>query len=212
MKNNYDLIAPFYQVISRTIFGGAIANAHRFLTNSVAEGSTVLIVGGGTGEILKYIADLHRTGIDITYVELSKKMIDLASKKDWGANKVRFVNVDIASVNLEQRFDAVITPFLFDNFSASTAAQVFNKIHLLLKPGGLWLYADFEIRKHSPLWQKLLLGIMYKFFRVVANIEARQLPDVDKAFLAKNYEVIRSKRFYGNFIKAEVFKKVYIRY
>jgi cyclopropane fatty-acyl-phospholipid synthase-like methyltransferase len=102
-------------------------------------------------------------------------------------------------------FDIVITPFLFDNFTEQTMQRVFCHIHKLLKPSGLWLNCDFQLT--GKWWQNVLLQSMFIFFRMICNIEASRLPDINKRFAEKEYMVVDEKTFFGRFVLSRVYKK-----
>jgi ubiquinone/menaquinone biosynthesis C-methylase UbiE len=206
MKGNYDTVASFYDWLSTLIFGEAILQAHKFLIDAVPAGSQVLIAGGGTGFILEEISKKHIGGLQITYVDISEKMIALSKKRNIGGNKVLFINKAINDTVFNQQFDVVITPFFLDNFSNSTAKIIFDKMDAVIAPDGLWLFADFQSKKNK-LWQKLLLKIMYLFFRIVCNIEASHLPDFPFFFNQHNYQAIDMKTFYKDFIYAVIYQK-----
>ena len=206
MKGKYDNIAPFYDWLTRLVFGDAVLRAHRFLANAIPGGSSVLIIGGGTGFILEEISKKHLNGLDITYVDISRKMIALSEKRNSGNNKVEFINKSIAEVKFDKQFDAVITPFFLDNFSNKTLGIIHNKINLSLRHGGVWLFADFQ-QKENKLWQQILLKFMYVFFRLSCNIEATHLEDFDALFKVSNYQISSWKTFYRNFIYSTVYIK-----
>jgi len=203
LANNYDNAARFYDQLSRLVFGKAIINAQVYLLQHVPPASKILIAGGGTGWILEELTKLYPNGLKITYVEVSAKMIALSAKRNTGANELIFVNSAVENAILPTDFDVVITPFLFDNFNQATAEKVFAHLNAVLKPGGLWLYADFELT--GKLWQKLLLKTMHLFFKLLCGVEASQLPDVKLLFAARHYSLVYSKAFYGDFIKAKVY-------
>lgn len=205
MANNYDNAAWFYDSLSRLVFGQAILNAQVHLLQHIPAKSNILIVGGGTGWILDELTSLHPSGLKVTYIEISAKMMALSAKRNIGANHVTFINSAIENVYLQPDFDVVITPFLFDNFSQATAEKVFNKINSTLKPDGLWLYADFEPTGKS--WQKILLKTMHIFFKMLCDVEATQLPDVKHFFAEQCYKSVNSKVFFGDFIRATVYGK-----
>ena len=207
MKGNYNNIAPYYDRLSRIIFGHAIVNAHRWLAQFITTNTSILIAGGGTGWILEEIAKRHPEGLCITYVDISEKMIALSKKKQVGKNQVVFINEPIQNVTFHQQFDVVMTPFVLDNFSEDTTLRIFRKIDEHLIPGGLWLFTDFQLAGKHQLWQKPLLKMMYFFFRVVCGIEAKQLPGTNTLFNQYNYKQISAKTFFSNFICALVFKK-----
>jgi ubiquinone/menaquinone biosynthesis C-methylase UbiE len=207
MKANYNGIAPFYDSLSRLIYGSAIVNAQKFLVDTIVADSAILIVGGGTGWILEDISQKVPAGLHMTYIDISEKMIELSKRRYIGNNKVIFLNADIKHVELRPMFDVVITPFLLDNFSARTATVVFDKIHGCLSPGGLWLFSDFQVSNERNLWQKLLLKLMYLFFRLSCNIEANELPDTNLLFSKNGYKIISSKTFFQDFICSIIYKK-----
>ncbi len=202
------MVAPFYDRLSKLVYGDAILNAHKFLAEAIPTESKILIIGGGTGALLELITIKHPSGLDITYVDLSKKMIALAKIKNTGNNTITFINQPFEDVYLTQRFDVVITPFFLDNFSDDTAAAVFNKIHALLHQQGLWLFADFRLSKKDAFWKKMMIKIMYIFFRLICNIEASRLPDMQSLFDKNGYKIVSSKSFYANFICAVIYRKV----
>lgn len=206
MGNNYNAIANIYDFLSRLIFQKSIINAQVFLLNHIPPNSKVLIAGGGTGWVLEELSKIHAEGIEITYVEKSEKMISLSKRKDIRQNKVEFINKSVEDFSIEKKYDIVFTAFLFDNFLPGKIEFVFAKLNQLLKPGGLWLYADFVNGNQGKLWQKLLLKTMYLFFKLTCNIETLQLTDMNK-FFAEGYNNVVESFYYLNFIKAVAYTK-----
>lgn len=205
MKANYNRVSFFYDRLSRLVFGTSIIEAQQFLVNFIPVGSTVLIVGGGTGWILEEITKKHPSGLEVVYIDLSEKMISLSKKRKVGTNKVLFLTGDINLVVLHQKFDLVLTPFILDNFSEETVAVVFDKIHRFLLPGAMWLFADFQVTRRGGWWQKPLLQLMYAFFKTLCHVEAGRLPDTDSIFRKYGYRLIASNTFFSAFICSSVY-------
>lgn len=205
MKGNYNNIAPYYDLLSHIVFGNAMMRTHAFLVNAIPANASILVIGGGTGYILEEIAKKHHSGLRITYVDISEKMIALSRKKNAGDNEVVFINRSILDTIFDQTFDVAITPFFFDNFSGDTSKVIFDKINAALTPGGVWLFADFLITSQSSLWQKLLLKLMYMFFRALCGIEASNLPDTTALFKKYKYGAVSSQTFYRQFISAVIY-------
>ncbi|HVV54711.1 MAG TPA: class I SAM-dependent methyltransferase, partial [Mucilaginibacter sp.] len=155
MAANYNNSAWFYDRLSRMVYGKALIRAQVYLLKDIPAKSKVLIVGGGTGWILEEIAKVYQSGLTITYVEIAKNMMRLSRKRNAGNNEVVFINNAIEHVALQSDYDVTITPFLFDNFTEENLQIIFQYIHGCLKPGGLWLNADFQLT--GKWWQKLLL-------------------------------------------------------
>lgn len=205
MAANFNNSAWFYDRLSRLVYGSALINAQLFLLKHIRPNSKVLIAGGGSGWILDEITKLHPAGLNITYVEIAAAMMNLSRKKNTGANEVSFIQDAIENVNLPQDFDVLITPFLFDNFTEQTMDKVFSHMHILLKPGGQWLNADFQLT--GKWWQGFMLKSMFVFFKVVCGIEASKLPGIEAYFNLNGYSVVEESTFFNDFIVARVYSK-----
>jgi ubiquinone/menaquinone biosynthesis C-methylase UbiE len=204
MAANYNNSAWFYDRLSRLVYGNALINAQLYLLHYIKPDTRILIVGGGTGWILDELTGIHPSGLKITYVEVAADMMALSKKRNTGSNEVVFINDAIENVNLSPDFDVVITPFLFDNFTEQTLHIIFAHIHSLLKSGGLWLNADFQLT--GKWWQQFLLISMFLFFKVICGIEASKLPEIESHFTSNNYKVISEKTFFNDFIVAKVYR------
>lgn len=210
MLNDYSPVAKWYDFLNYLVFGDAPKNVQRALLRYIKPDSRILIVGGGTGWILEEITKLHPATLDITYVEVSRKMIDLSQLRHTGQNKVRFINSPIEDVSFTDSFDIVFTAFLFDNFKAQRAAQVFALLHQCLCPGGYWFFADFSISSASAhWWQKSLLDTMYLFFRLICRVEAKQLIDMRPFFSKETYSTLSHTEACKGFIYSEALQKAY---
>ena len=93
----------------------------------------------------------------------SNVLIDCGSFRNSEKSKTRlqsivsFLNKDLG----DKKFDVVITPFLFDNFTEQTTQKVFSHINQLLKRNGTWLNVDFQLT--GKWWQNILLKSMFLF-------------------------------------------------
>jgi len=162
---------------------------------------------GGTGWILEEIAKIQPSGLRIIYIDSSSKMIQLSKKRNVAFNTIEFIHAFLEDVNLsQQKYDVVLTPFLFDNFSQATAQFVFKKLDTILKCGGYWLYTDFYISEKNNYQQKAVLKLMHVFFRLMCKIEAKKLPDM--ADCVSLYKSISNNYYCNNFIITLVLKKI----
>ncbi|HTD41351.1 MAG TPA: class I SAM-dependent methyltransferase [Mucilaginibacter sp.] len=205
MSANYDNSAWFYDRLSRLVYGKALIRSQVYLLKYIPANANILIAGGGTGWILEEIAKIHMSGLTITYVEVSSKMIALSQRRNTGNNQVIFINEPIENTKENKHYDVVITPFLFDNFTEQTFQKVFAHIHFQLKQNGLWLNTDFRLT--GKWWQSFLLRSMILFFRIICRIEAKKLPNIDKCFDQHEYHIIDQKAFFGEFILSTVYQK-----
>ena len=224
MRNNYDRIARYYDVLSRMVFFRAQLKAQIDQLHFIPANSSVLIVGGGTGWILEEIAKLHSFGLRITYVEISAKMLELSRKRNVRDNQVTFVHSPAEELsksipedhdqnraedlkqNAPATYDVILTAFLFDNFQQQTITKVFNLLDQSLNPSGFWLFSDFY-HSEGKKWQSYLLKAMYLFFKQISNIEARQLLSTEHCFHEQSYHILQTRFYYGKFIKSVVYQK-----
>lgn len=205
MSANYNNSAWFYDRLSRVIYGRALIKAQIYLLKFIPANAAILIAGGGTGWILEEIAKRHPSGLDITYVEVAPNMMALSKKRNAGSNKITFINNAIENISLPHNFDVIITPFLFDNFTEQTLQKVFEHIHTSLKTNGLWLNTDFQLT--GQWWQKALLKSMFLFFKILCNIEASKLPDIEKHFTQHGCKAISQQTFFKDFIISTAYQK-----
>ncbi|HVW96543.1 MAG TPA: class I SAM-dependent methyltransferase [Mucilaginibacter sp.] len=206
MAASYNRSAWFYDRLSRLVYGRALVNAQVYLLQFVPADSCVLVVGGGTGWILEELAKIHTSGLKITYVEVAPDMMERSMRRNAGQNEVTFINDAVEHTDPGSGFDVVITPFLFDNFTAQTMKTVFGHIHSRLRPSGRWLNADFQLT--GKWWQIVFLRAMFIFFRLVCNIEASALPDIEKQFKDGSYYLTEQRFFYGDFVVARAYQKI----
>jgi SAM-dependent methyltransferase len=206
--NNYDPIARYYDLLSRLFFGRSEIRAQVELLGYVAPGSRMLIVGGGTGWILEEIADRCPAGLRVTYVESSGEMMRLAKRRRIGECVVSFVELPIEEFVTAERYDCILTGFLFDNFSAGLAVRVVRWLCPMLEVGGYWLFADFYYRRReSKIWQGLMLRVMYFSARLICKVDARELPDMDGLFEQAGFAPVRVSWYYRGFIKAVAYRR-----
>jgi ubiquinone/menaquinone biosynthesis C-methylase UbiE len=206
-RNNYDHVAGVYDRLAWLIFGSAIKESQLSLLRYNFSSSKIVIVGGGTGTILEELGKLKTTPLTITFIELSEKMLRKAKKKNAGCHKVKYIHGDVEHCRVEDSFDIIITPFLFDNFTTDKAKRVFNHLNDMLDREGIWLFTDFYISSETPWWQKFLLKLMYRFFKILARVEANQLPDTTSLFAGAAYSCEQEIFFYVKFIRSAIYRK-----
>lgn len=190
------------------VFGKSQVDAQVNQLKSIPRNSSILIVGGGTGWILQEIAKVHSTGLKITYVEISSKMIALSKARNCGENEVAFINSGIEEFDDVKHYDTILTPFLFDNFSAERCDVVFQKLNLMLNKRGLWLLVDFTLHsKSGNWWKRIFLKVMYTFFSFISDVEAENLIDMSPYFKKAGFKINEERLYYNEFIKAVIYQK-----
>lgn len=205
---NFNPIAPFYEASARLVFGNEHRRAEAFFLPQIPKGSRVLLVGGGAGHLLQALL-LTRNPAAVAFVEPASAMRRRAAKRvqnEPGAAKVLFLEKS-GELRGQPAFDVLITPYVLDLF---TEAQLQNDflppLLAALAPRGRWLFTDF-VQTYSRQ-QALLIKAMYKFFRLVAGIPARQLPDYEAHFQREGFRRTAVQRFFGGLIESAVLERI----
>lgn len=200
---SYDRLAKHYDFLSRLVFFKSQVRAQTDQLHYLKNCKNLLIVGGGTGWIIK---DLNAVSvpIQITFVETSIKMIDLAKEVNTH-HKLQFIHEDIENFKPDGKFDAILTPFLFDNFDDGKAEKVFTHLDGMLLKNAVWLYTDFRL--DGKWWKKLLLKSMHLFFRLIKVVNIDSLPKTEQHFTKEGYQLLKQKFYYGGFIEGKTYQK-----
>jgi ubiquinone/menaquinone biosynthesis C-methylase UbiE len=210
MPKGFDRIAQYYDALAQLVFGDSIRHCQLEYLNKIIPGAKVLILGGGSGWLLGELMKINPS-CRVWYLESSIKMLEMTKAK-CGVSNPDIIFIHGTEKNLQQcteiHFDAVITNFYFDLFTSTSLNTALGDIKECLKPGVTLLVSEFVAWTR---WQRLLLFLMYRFFRWACSIEARNLPDWEE-LLEKNGFVQRSEAsFYFGFIKSALytFEKAY---
>lgn len=191
---NYARVAPWYQPLSRLIFGNTLIRAQRIALDTVSPGSRLLIAGGGDGEILKYLREWSGP---IDFVEISPEMLRLARRK--GSENVRWLQQDIFNFRPDQPYDIILFPFLLDNFLPEEAEKLIARLSSFLREKAQVIIIDYT---ETPAFgQKILLRAMYLFFRIAADVRVKALPPIEKIMQANGFHKTRSMHLYGGFVE-----------
>lgn len=202
-RRGFDRLAPYYDRLAQLVFGKSIQTIQAWLVQYIPPGASVLIVGGGTGEILEVIASLNPNA-KVYFVDISEEMIARARKRDIGKLHVAFHCGEVSDIPAGMTFDCVCTPFFLDLFEGPELTTIFAQISNHLKPTGKWLYADFQV---ASGWMKpishLLIWSMYRFFRSVTGIGAARLEDVEGLF--SGFECVEERVVFGGMVVGRAF-------
>ncbi|REE00512.1 class I SAM-dependent methyltransferase [Marinoscillum furvescens] len=195
---SFDRVAVFYDRLARLVFGPKWTNVQLEPVKHLATAEHVLILGGGSGQILEHLPEVAQ----ITYLEASAKMIALAQKK--GHSNVRFVQTDFLKWHTETKFDAIYCPFFLDCFSKQELQRVTAKIENALLPEGILHIIDFQ---RSTGWHNALINVMYLFFKYTAGVSGRKLLPFKRLLSAQGFQLIDDKSFFQGWIFYSRFKK-----
>ena len=213
MKKSFDRVAWIYDFLAGMVFGRAIRRSQTVHLSDLPKGGKVLIVGGGTGWILiEILKHLHPD--QVIYIDSSPEMIyktrkKLARKRPQDQGKVHLVVGPLREYLPAEPMDLVITNFFLDVLPPDQIWVRMSELKERLVEGGYWHFADFNYPKKGAGRQlaRILIPFMYFFFRKVAGISARQLPNFGDLFDQLGMTELQEERFYGKLIRSVVYRK-----
>ncbi|MGC4023365.1 MAG: class I SAM-dependent methyltransferase [Cyclobacteriaceae bacterium] len=200
-RNNFDSISGVYDLLAKLIFGNSIRESQKLFFPNIPNDSRILILGGGTGWILLELFKVQPK-CSVWYVDASLKMISLAKRKTKNDRRIQFIHGTEENIP-DMKFDVVITNFFLDLFEDHSIADLIRKIKNSLNVRALWIATDFVNRRW---WHRLMVRIMYLFFRVVSEIEAKQLPKWSENISESGLQEIKSRSFFRGFIETKLFQ------
>ena len=181
---NFDHVASIYDRMASVVFGSKWKCVQIAAARELNQVDQLLILGGGTGAILEQL--VHP---EITYVEMSGKMIDQARQRPTNAT-VKFVNADFLEWNSKQKFDAIYCPFFLDCFDESTLKEVLNKVLTLLNDPGQLHVIDF---KNGNWFQGAINRVMVLFFRITVGLVSKRLLPIDHIIQNQGFDLVGSR-------------------
>ncbi|OGX81391.1 hypothetical protein BEN47_05385 [Hymenobacter lapidarius] len=208
LPTGFDAVAWCYDAMAGLVFGPALKKAQRAALAGLPAGAPrVLVLGGGTGWVLNEVLQL-RPEATVLYLEASTRMLARAQARlhremPQAAAQVEFRHGTQAMLQPHERFEALVTFFVLDCISASEITQALARLRAAMRPGAVWLLADFRPAHRG--WRWVLLRLMYAFFRLTTGLRARELPDLHPALARLGLRPKRTTVFYGGGMEATVF-------
>lgn len=192
--NDFNSIAGFYNPLSKLVYGNRLIRAQQYFIGRLPTEGKVLLIGGGSGEILPSIWR-RKPRLKIHFIDASQKMLKLAKKHLWQYPSARtnFICGTEEDIDPDARYDAILTFFFLDLFQKDRKLQVAEKLKFHLKSAGVWLHADFKPGESGI--SKLREKLMFKFFKAVSRIEADEIIDDRELFENLGMKLLDSREF-----------------
>jgi len=200
-SNDFDKIAFVYDRLAGLVFGKSIVDSQKVFFDKIPAEARILIMGGGSGRILQELFSANPK-IEVCYIDASAKMISHTKHRMRNDMRIEFI-VGTENDIPDRSFDVIVTNFYLDLFKAESLLSVLRKLKNVMGPNSLWIVTDFTDKKW---WHRLMIKVMYIFFRVTARIEASKLPDWNGALQKIGGRKNGSKFFFRDFIEATMFQ------
>lgn len=201
----FDALAPHYSWIEAVAFGGLLQWCRTALVGDLADARRVLVLGEGDGRFVRaFLA--HNPEATVHVVDASPSMVALARRRA-GCGRVTWEVADARAVEYPRaEYDLIVTNFFLDCFGPGDLARLIPRVAAALRPGGRWLLGDFRVPagRMAGAAARVLLAVMYGFFRIAARIPAAHLVDPRPLLLACGLTPLRAERRLGGFLTSEL--------
>ena len=211
MANGYDRLSRVYDLLVNIVFGRSMKRAQFHFLSQIPPNSRILLIGGGTGWLLKEVL-LRTQPKQVTNVESSLKMTALSQKAVSEVSpdlcdRVEFVTDEFEVFTPASAYDVVLTPFFLDLFPEPTLVPVMEKIKGHMNHDGIWIFSDFRYPKNGikKIFGRILIRIMYLFFNVICGSKGSSLPPFLSAFEKIQAKEIAAKFFFFDMIQTRLF-------
>ena len=205
--NNYNSVAHFYDLASKLVYGDNLYKIQIDVLNQLPIEGKILILGGGTGLILKWLAT-HRPNLEIIFQDASSSMIKKARSNVSEDQNITFLHS--SSFDHQYGADFVFAAFFFDLFTQQESEGIIKSVNQNCNYKPSWVVCDFILdnKTKRAVIRKIQIKLSILFFKITTSHHLNFLPNVFDAFNSTAYEARYSNRIAGGFLCSKVFSPI----
>lgn len=198
---SFDPLASHYRWMEALCAAGQLQRCRTAWLGAIPAPRQVVIYGEGNG---RFLVELCRRfpAAHVTVVEASAVMIDLARARlrraGLAAAQVEFIHADALTWQPPTAvFDLMVTCFFLDCFREDQLQHLVPAIASAATADAHWLHADFQIAPAGLMrvCSRVIVGILYVFFRCVTRVPAHELVDVSPYLSAAGFKKWQRREF-----------------
>jgi SAM-dependent methyltransferase len=194
---NFDRVAPYYRWLEKLVFGRALEQCRTALLPDVSRCERALCIGDGDGRFTRLLLRAQ-PGMQVDVVERSRSMIRLARRR----SNAKFFHANALTFTPDDRYDLIVTQFVLDTFTSAEVSALVRRVHKAA-PGGLWIVSEFQPVGSAS---RLLIWLMYLFFRIAAGLHVQSIPDYRATFAANGMTLDKTWTKWNGFLVSELWR------
>jgi SAM-dependent methyltransferase len=211
-RMNCDGISRYYEVLEHLSFGSYLERRRFAFLEEARTSRRAMVCGGGDGRFLARLLHVN-SRVEVDFVELSPKMVELAERRVAGMGRafrerVRFHVGDVGE--FEPRadgYDLIVTHFFLDCFSEPELAGV---VAYLASWGAdaRWMVSDFREAQGrvGRLWTRAVIRGLYAAFRLTTGLRVTRLPDYAAALAREGYRLRYEEQAFGGLLHSSLWE------
>jgi SAM-dependent methyltransferase len=213
VRMNCDRIARYYEALEHLSFGRSLERSRFAFLGEASASRRAILCGGGDGRFLARLL-WESSRVEVDFVDLSPKMIELAERRVAGMGRVfqervRFYCGDIREFKPRpEGYDLIVTHFFLDCFREQELAQVVAHLASCGVPQGRWIVSDFREADGliGRIWTGAIIHGLYAAFRLTTGMRANQLPDYAGALARRGYRLRCEERDLGGLLHSSLWE------
>lgn len=214
VRMNCDGIARYYEVLEHLSFGSCLERSRSAFLGETRTSQRGILCGGGDG---RFLARLLRGNarVEVDFVELTPKMIELAERRVAGMGqgfrrRVRFRAADVRDFDPRpEGYDLTVTHFFLDCLAERELAQVVSRIANCGTPHERWIVSDFREAEGriGRVWSRAVIRALYGAFRLTTGLRVTRLPNYVAALARKGYLLRCEQQALGGLLHSSVWEE-----
>jgi ubiquinone/menaquinone biosynthesis C-methylase UbiE len=210
---SFDRLAPHYRAMERMLAGPRLQRCRLAWLEKIQQPANILVLGEGHGrflpELVRRFPDCPITCLDASSAMLMVAQGNLQRLIPQPAN-IQWVHSDVMKWTAPpSAYDLVVTHFFLDCFTATELDALVTKISASLKPRAEWLLADFHLPVDGVrrMRAKVILWLMYRFFRVATRLSATELVSPAPWLSAQGFMLKQQKTFEWGLLHSQLWER-----
>lgn len=210
---SFDTLAPYYRALEFVTAGRLLQRGRTAFLPEASRSRRALLLGEGPG---RFLVALLRTNanVEVTCVDASGRMIAQAvramARHGLSPTRVRFEQADArAWTSHLAGFDLVATHFFLDCFGTEELEHLVARISQVAASEATWLLTDFRLPPNGwRRWRgRLLLAVLYAFFRAFAGLSASRLTPPDAYLEASGFQLAGRRLANFGFVQSDLWTR-----
>lgn len=152
IKKGFDKVAKDYDQDRKKLipcFDDLYGTAIKIVPYSKTDKIKVIDLGAGTGLFTSKVAEVYPDW-EYTLIDISEKMLDEA-KKRFSNNSVNYIVQDYINEPIDSEYDLIISALSIHHLSDQQKKELFKKLFLNLKKGGIFINADQVLGENKTI-------------------------------------------------------------
>lgn len=165
----------------------------------------VLVLGGGTGELLEELSRLN-IPLEVEYVELSLNMLHKSEKRSVGDQlNINFIHQSFLEFTPSEKYDVIIANFFLDVFDENDLRIAIDKIQGLVKEEGKLIVTDFQ-KESISMYHQIVLWLMHRFFGMFSKLPNKTVLPIKRRLVEGGFVIVEAKEFLSGFVFSNVYR------